>query len=108
MKKNYTFEKFNCEQYYIRIDQYSYMKITICENGDLFIDGDYGYWCYAWRSFGESFKRFLIGLGDDYLIAKLESNQISNDGKKTINKHRKEALLNHWHAFQEILKEESK
>jgi hypothetical protein len=101
-----TLTKRNCEQYQIELPGESFTRITICESGDLFIDGDWGYYCYSWRAFGKSFKEFLSDLGPDYLIVKFESHQLENGGKKSINARAKQAITAHFKAFQEILKSE--
>lgn len=101
-----TLTKRTSEQYHIELPGQSFTSITICELGDLFIDGDWGYYCYSWRAFGKSFKEFLSDLGIDYLIAKFESRQIENGGKKSINARSKQAIEAHFKAFQEIIKSE--
>lgn len=80
------------EHYYFNSENHSWTSFTITENGDLMITGDWGYYCYAWRSFGTNFKEFIISLTPDYLIAKLESN-MSLHKKGKINTRQKEALL---------------
>jgi len=46
-------------------------QITVSEDGCLTVISDYGNYGYAWRSFGKSFKKFLITLDGSYLYNKL-------------------------------------
>lgn len=49
--------------------------IIIRPNGQIFINSDYGDWCFWWNGFGKDFKQFLISLNSDYLASKLGSNR---------------------------------
>jgi hypothetical protein len=101
-------EKTNATSYRIDHPQHSYGIFIITEKGDLFITSDWGYYTFSWRAFGDNFKAFLIGLGADYLLSKLESNQRQFLGvSKKINKRQAEALIALFTEFQEQLKTET-
>lgn len=75
----YKLEKTVSECYRISIPgSFAWATITINEVGDLNILSDYGSFSYAWRSFGKSFKEFLVRICDKcekeprgYLYSKL-------------------------------------
>ena len=101
--------KQEAEAYYISHPQYSYAIFSIGEKGDLFINGDWGQSNFAWRSFGAEqnlieFKKFLIGLNEDYWKGKMEYNLNYMQVKKQVIKH---FVENTWPLFQ-LLQEELK
>jgi hypothetical protein len=96
-----------CEQYYIVLEEHSWNTFTISPKGDLFINGDWGYWAFNWRAFGDNFKMFIIGMNAEYLIDKIESNELMFD-KNKMGVRRKAAITAHFKAFQDELKREIK
>lgn len=80
------------ESYYISHPDHSFAIFAISENGDLFINGDWGQSNFAWRSYGaekslEAFKRFLVGLNEDYWKGKMQYNLGFMDVKKIVVKN---------------------
>jgi hypothetical protein len=97
--------KHECEQYHISTQDHSWNTFTISPIGDLFIHGDWGYYCYNWRSAGDNFKEFLVSINSEYFLAKIESN-ISLHQKKKITPTQKQKLILFFEEFQKILKQE--
>lgn len=51
----------------------SYGIFCYNETGDLFINSDWGFYAYSWRSFGnDSFENFLKKCNNEYIIGKLQ------------------------------------
>lgn len=97
------------EQYYISIPGQSWATFTINKKGDLFINSDWGYFCYAWRAFGDDFKRFSIGTSADYLFGCLERNMIQFYGlKQKMRPRQKEAIAELFKQLQNELKDEKR
>jgi hypothetical protein len=107
-------EKSLVERYYLKED-WTYADIHISEDGALFIRSDYGDYTYKWGSFGDSFKKFLISINNDYLINKLggvnsyifDYDLTIKEIKKEIIKGRREGLDNEvvreiWNEIEEL------
>lgn len=87
-----NFKKSLVERYYFKED-WTYADVHISDDGSLMIRSDYGDYAYKWGSFGNDFKRFLIGIGTDYLINKLGgSNSYIFDFDATIKSIKKEII----------------
>lgn len=56
----------------------------ITEDGFLSIHSDFGDYNYRWSAFGDSFKSFLIGVDQSYLMGKLSQRDEFNE-KDTFN-----------------------
>lgn len=84
--------KKNAETIYIHHPKSSYGIFCLNEDGDLFLNSDWGFYGYAWRSFGDNFKEFLAGCDAGYILGKFEINYIEVNNGKKIPKHRKENL----------------
>lgn len=69
--------------------------------GEIMIHSSFGSWGNAWMSCGEPFKKFLLGLGFDYLFTKFMGNELWRfDGHSSLDavleqliQHRREELL---------------
>lgn len=92
--------------YHINHPDASYGIFCLNDKGDLFINSDYGFYGYAWRSYGPDFRAFLAQLNTDYLIGKLEINHREVSGKK-MQPFRKEKLTLLCQAFINELKKEN-
>jgi hypothetical protein len=68
----------------IRIDHPEASYGIFCFNsvGDLFVSSDWGFYGYAWRNTGESFKQFLAGTNSEYIVGKFAINHREVSGKK--------------------------
>jgi hypothetical protein len=89
------------EVYRLQIGSYrcAFATITINNVGDLNVISDCGNFNYSWRSFGESFKEFLIkvcsmGESDGYLYSKIHDRERGNrvDTEKTIKRLKQELI----------------
>jgi len=109
MKKEPIVRKQAAESYYVSHLDHSFGIFAISENGDLFINGDWGQSNFAWRSFAaektiEAFREFLIGLDEGYWKSKMEYNLGYMDIKKVVVKN----FVDHtWPLFQ-MLQDELK
>jgi len=72
----------SAETIYINHPEASYAIFCFNSIGDLFVNSDYGFYGYAWRSYGDDFKTFLSGTNADYIIQKFENNYRNTAGKK--------------------------
>lgn len=81
------------ETLYINHPTSSYGIFCFNSQGDLFLNSDWGFYGYAWRSYGDDFKEFLGSTNADYILQKFELNFRQVYSKK-INAHAKENLLN--------------
>ena len=98
--KKYSVTRSTTERYAIKNKgMWSWANITISEDGDLNIISDYGNYSYAWRSFGDSFKEFLIricekcdGHSRGYLYDKLHNHYEASkvDCEKSVIKYKQE------------------
>lgn len=100
-----TLTKDACEQYYMQSKDYSFTTFTISKKGDLFVYGDWGYYSYNWRSFGDDFKRFLVEMEFEYFLAKIQSNA-SLYKKDKINPKQKESIKFFFEEFKKVLNAE--
>lgn len=88
----YKVSKSTMERYDIRIkDSFAWAVITISEDGFFNVQSDYGSYNYAWGSFGDCFKSFLIDLGKncaeypmDYLYDKIHRRSSDVDTKLSL------------------------
>jgi hypothetical protein len=97
---NYSVAKSTTERYSIRFDSiWTWAIINISENGDFNVISDYGNYSYAWRNFGDNFKKFLIELGErckehptSYLYSKIHNKALDDkiDIEGTIENIKKE------------------
>jgi len=62
------------ETVYISTKDHSYGIFCYNSKGDLFLSSDWGMYGFAWRSFGDNFKRFLSGCNADYIFDKFDLN----------------------------------
>ncbi len=59
----YKVTKSTTERYSIRLsDGWSWAIINISDDGDFNVISDFGNYSYAWRSFGDNFKKFLVDI----------------------------------------------
>jgi len=70
------------ETVYISHPEASYGIFCYNSVGDLFLNSDWGFHGYAWRSYGDDFKKFLAQCGSDYILTKFEMNWVSGGRKK--------------------------
>lgn len=95
----------------IRIDHPTSSYGIFCFNslGDLFLNCDYGFYGYAWRAFGEDFRKFLAQTNADYIVNKFFINWNNEwpKGGKTAWRNRKPHLLNLVNSLIEELKKEA-
>ena len=84
--------KHTAETIYINHPQASYGIFCFNSVGDLFVNSDWGFYGYAWRSYGENFKEFLAGTNAEYIVGKFSINHTEVSGKK-MPKHREENLM---------------
>lgn len=83
------------ERYEIKLNNHAWAIITISEDGDLNVISDYGNYSYSWRSFGDSFKKFLIRICEkdsSYLYSKLHDRHKAKmvDCEKTVEQFKKD------------------
>jgi hypothetical protein len=113
---NYVMKKSISERYEIRWPgEFTWAYITISEDGDFNAQSDYGNYQYAWRSFGEDFKQFLIKIcsrcNDEsmgYLYDKLHDRDQANrvDVEKTIHDYKRTLLQEYRLEFWRMSKEQ--
>jgi hypothetical protein len=83
----YKVTKSTTERYSIRLkDGWTWAIINISEDGDFNVISDYGNYSYAWRSFGDNFKKFLVDICGrckespmSYLYDKLHNHEQSKN-----------------------------
>ena len=64
-------QKDTAETYHINHPAASYGIFCFNSNGDLFLNSDWGFYCYPWRGYGNgTFKDFLRTCSADYLVQK--------------------------------------
>ncbi len=97
--------KSTAETVYINHPDASYGIFCYNTVGDLFINSDWGMFGYAWRSFGDDFKKFLAGTNSEYLVGKLSINYRDTTGKK-LPQHKEEKLTTLVNVFIAHLKSE--
>jgi hypothetical protein len=94
------------ETIHINHPEASYGIFCFNNQGDLFVNSDYGAYSYAWRSYGDrSFREFLSGINAHYMVGKFENNFITTTGKKRIQQYSKEKLTQLCELFIKTLKE---
>lgn len=88
----------------IQIDEagHSYGIFCYTSIGDLFLNSDWGFFGYAWRSYGENFEQFLSQLEPDYVLGKFEINLERKGGLK---KHEREHLTALFLSFRDEIKQ---
>lgn len=60
---------------YITHPEASYATFMWNNEGQLFMDGDWGFYCYRWSSFGGiTFEDFISGCTVEYVVGKLAIN----------------------------------
>ena len=59
---------------YIHTKDFSYGIFCFNEKGDLFLNSDWGMYGFAWRSYGDDFKKFLSQTNADYIFDKFDTN----------------------------------
>jgi hypothetical protein len=81
----------------VRIDHPESNYGIFCFNsvGDLFLNSDYGAYCYAWRHYGTDrpFKDFLKQCNSEYVFGKFQSNHYYLN-KKKLPKHVEKHVCN--------------
>lgn len=61
-----------CQSYTLRNENGGWLaQVVISEDGFLGIVSDYGNASFAWRAFGDNFKKFLLQLNAGYFATKL-------------------------------------
>lgn len=75
-------QKQSAETIYINHPQASYAIFCFNSVGDLFVNSDWGFYGYSWRSFGDNFKSFLAQTNSDYIVSKFSINHRDVSGKK--------------------------
>lgn len=67
-----TEEKVTAESYTLRTKNGDWLgQIVLTSDGAFMSVTDYGNLSFAWRSFGDDFKKFLIGLNVSYFASKM-------------------------------------
>jgi hypothetical protein len=84
--------KDGAETIYISTKETSYGIFCFNSMGDLFLNSDYGFYGFAWRSYGDNFKRFLSGCSDCYIVEKFDYNYRMTTGRKGIPAYKKEKV----------------
>jgi hypothetical protein len=69
-----TVHKNTAETIAIQHPDASYGIFCFNNVGDLFVNSDWGFYGFAWRSFGNNFKEFLASINPDYMVGKFEYN----------------------------------
>lgn len=92
---SYKLTKSISERYEIKLKNHAWAIITISRNGDFNVISDYGNYTYAWRSFGDCFKKFLVRICEkdsSYLYSKLHDRNKSErvDCEKTVKQFKKD------------------
>jgi hypothetical protein len=95
------------ETIYISHPEASYGVFCFNSQGDLFINSDWGFYGYAWRSYGKDnpFKKFLSQCNAEYIVGKFSINHREVSGKK-MPPHREKNLTILVEAFISELKNE--
>jgi hypothetical protein len=97
----------HAETVHINHPEASYGIFCFNDQGDLFLNCDYGMYGYAWRAYGSGpFRDFLAGISAEYMVNKLDSNYISTTrNTRGILKFSKEKLMLLCELFIKTLKE---
>lgn len=83
------------ETVYINTPNDSYGIFCFNSKGDLFLNSDWGSYCYAWRAMGEGLttKQFLAGCNPHYIADKFYINLNGQTAKKDYEKYRKSHVI---------------
>lgn len=92
----------NAKNIYFSTEESSWASFTFSDSGDLNILSDWGFYSFAWRSFGNGFEEFLRSSNADYIFQKLISN--CQQWAVRPSKMQKQHLLNNIETFIQILK----
>jgi hypothetical protein len=78
------------EVVYISDPVHSYGIFCFNEQGDLFLNSDWGFYAFAWRSMGEgkTTKQFIAGCNPEYIAMKFGMNIIGMKDRKDYEKYR--------------------
>jgi len=97
------------ETMYINHETSSYAIFCYNSHGDLFVNGDWGYFTYAWRSFSGTFKEFLAGCNADYITGKLAINwnNIAPRGNRFVGNREKNVKILVQIFIDELKKEQA-
>ncbi len=108
METTYKVNRQVADSYYIRHDKHSYAYFYITPTGQMFVDSDWGHYCFSWNAFGpESFKHFIVTMGADYFIGKLEKSYYEMKGARAkFGERTAEALRTLFGCLQTELKQE--
>lgn len=90
----------------INTKEHSWGIFCFNELGDLFLNSDWGFYAFSWRSFGDNFQNFLKGADEDYIVQKFENN-FQNLTRKPIPPHTKSKILLLTKEFIDHLKKTS-
>lgn len=94
----------NCTTVRIDHSEASYGIFCFNTQGDLFLNSDWGNYCYAWRSFGNDFREFLESTNTSYIVGKLGQGYFEMTMKK-LPKHKEKNLTLLVESFLETLKQ---
>lgn len=100
-----TVRRHNAETIYISHPKASYGIFCFNEIGDLFLNSDWGAYCYAWRTYGADrpFKDFLAQCNAEYIVGKFGIN-FRNDAGRKMQPHETENVTILVEEFIKILK----
>jgi len=78
------------ETVYINTPKDSYGIFCFNSKGDLFLNSDWGFYAYAWRSMGEgkTTKQFISSCNADYIAMKFGMNITAMKERKDYEKYR--------------------
>jgi hypothetical protein len=96
----------SAETIYVEHPESSYGIFCYNSVGDLFLNSDWGFYGYAWRSFGDNFKEFLKNTNSDYVVGKFNLNHMDGELKRKLSPHKIKHLKNLIDAFINELKNE--
>lgn len=97
--------KGNAKTLYVSSSETSWGVFCYGENGDFFLNSDWGFLCFAWRSYGSDFETFLKSLNAEYIYGKFETNWNQWCSPK-IKGRRKEQLIKLIELFLTELKKQ--
>ena len=103
----YTFKKGAGETFTIRHRTESWAVFFINQDGDLFIESDWGYWTFSWRAFGGGFKQFLTQLEPEYFFDKLLFNHNQwGKGRNKVHARAEKAIKTLFECFKKVLEKD--
>lgn len=95
------------QSYTLRTKQGDWLgQVVITSDGMFSGVTDWGNFGYAWRSFGDDFKKFLIGLNTPYFADKMATGMAYVAQGRKIDKSAERFAEKILPALQEILREE--